>query len=149
MSEGAIDLAALLAEARAARDPAVFTRAIPYARFLGLSFAVEGGELVGRMEPTPDHVGDSSITALHGGTTAALLESTAIFAALFGADEIAAMPRTITLTIDYLRSGKLATTECRASVVRRGRRILVVESRATQGDLDKPIATAIVHILVG
>lgn len=153
MSQDAIvtpaDLEALLARARAARDPALLSAAIPYASFLGLSIEREGDadEILARLRYSEPLIGDITIPALHGGTIAALLESTAIFSVLWRGDTTA-LPRTITITIDYLRSGRPRDTLCRATIVRQGRRVVVVSVSAFQDDEAKPIATAIVHVLV-
>lgn len=152
MSDAAItsvaELEALLTRAREARDPGMLAAVMPYASFVGLTLERdgEGDELLARMRYASDLIGDSTIPALHGGTIAALLESTAILSVLWRADT-AVLPRTITITIDYLRSGRPIDTLCRASIVRQGRRVVVVSVAAFQDDESKPIATAIVHVL--
>ena len=51
---------------------------LPYARFLGLQSRMTGDDLVVVM-PFADHlVGNPMLPALHGGSTAALLEMTAV-----------------------------------------------------------------------
>lgn len=153
-----------LRRARAEDDPSLLLEAIPYASFLGLAIerdvpiaggdardgeaaAGEGG-IRARLRYAEDLIGDVTIPALHGGTIAALLESTAMFSVLWTTDELV-LPRTITLTIDYLRSGRPIDTLCRATIVRRGRRVVVVAVRAFQEDDEsRPIATAVVHVLV-
>jgi uncharacterized protein (TIGR00369 family) len=142
-----VDIAKLVAAARAAEDPQMLVAAIPYARFIGLEVAREGGAIVSTMRFGDHLIGDATIPALHGGTLAALLESTAIFAVLFDAER-AMLPKTITLTIDYLRSGRAVDTKCRARIVRQGRRVVVLATEAFQDDASKPVATAIVHLLV-
>ena len=141
------ELAELFAKARAADDPNLLAEAVPYARTLGITVERDGDSVVGRMRFDPMLIGDSSIPALHGGTTCALLESTALFAVLWTVPS-PQMPKTITMTVDYLRSGRPADTVCRASFVRKGRRVLVVAVRAHQEREDEPIATAVVHVLV-
>lgn len=141
------ELAELLRRARAAGEPAQLVDALPYMRFLGIAIEREGEEIVGAMRFSPALIGDITIPALHGGTLCALLESTAVFRVLWAADE-GVLPKTITMTVDYLRSGRPIETRCRAQIVRRGRRIAVVEARAYQDDPEKPIATAIVHLLL-
>ena len=140
-------LAALLADARASGEPQRLVRALPYAQFLGLEVTQNAGVISTTMRYGDHLIGDASKPALHGGTLAALLESTAIFSVLF-AEEQPALPRTITFTIDYLRSGRAVDTHASARIVRRGRRVAVVETSAYQDDPDKPVATAIVHLLV-
>jgi uncharacterized protein (TIGR00369 family) len=145
--EEPVDLAALLAQARATGDSTVLLRAIPYARFLGLEMMREAGTPLGVLRFGEHLVGDATIPALHGGTLAALLESTAIMAVMID-PATTTMPRTITITIDYLRSGRAMDTFCRPRIVRQGRRVAVVAVEAYQDDRDKPVATAVVHLLV-
>ena len=142
-----IDLAALLARARETGDASLLIDAIPYARFLGLRVQRENGAAIASMRFAEHLVGDATIPALHGGTLAALLESTAILAVLID-PKTTSLPRTITITIDYLRSGRAVDTYGRARIVRQGRRVAVVAVEAYQDDVDKPVATAIVHLLV-
>jgi uncharacterized protein (TIGR00369 family) len=142
-----VDLVALLAEARAKGDAGVLLDAIPYARFLGLSMHREEGVPVATMRFGEHLVGDATIPALHGGTLAALLESTAILTVMVDPATMT-MPRTITITIDYLRSGRAIDTHCRGKIVRQGRRVVVVAVEAYQDDREKPVATAVVHLLV-
>lgn len=142
-----VDLVDLLARARETGDASVLLDVIPYARFLGLSVRRENDMPIASMQFAEHLVGDATIPALHGGTLAALLESTAILAVMIDPKTLA-MPRTITITIDYLRSGRAVNTDCRARIVRQGRRIAVVAVEAYQDDRDKPVATAVVHLLV-
>jgi uncharacterized protein (TIGR00369 family) len=141
------DIAALLLRARASGDAAVLLEAIPYAAFLGLSMKREGAVPIGVLSFGEHLVGDATIPALHGGTLAALLESTAMMAVLVD-PATTTMPRTITITIDYLRSGRATNTFCRPRIVRQGRRVAVVAVEAYQDDAEKPVATAVVHLLV-
>lgn len=147
ITQSDLELAALLRRAREADDPSLLVSALPYMQYLGIAIERDGAGVLGRMRFAEALIGDSSIPALHGGTICALLESTAIFSVLWRAEE-AVLPKTITLTIDYLRSGRPIDTTCRASIVRQGRRIAVVSVSAFQEDEAKPIATAIVHVLV-
>ncbi|MCB9593695.1 MAG: PaaI family thioesterase [Sandaracinaceae bacterium] len=136
-----------LREARSAEDLDPLIAKIPYARFLGLSAELDGEELRVRMPFAERLIGDSSVPALHGGSVGALLESTAIFTVL-RSTETDELPKTVTLTVDYLRSGRAEATWARARVTKRGRRIVIVHAEAWQGDVDKPIATANVHFLL-
>lgn len=141
------EFVALLAAARAGGDPQPLIDAVPYARFLDLKVRRTDAGLITTMHFHDDLVGDASLPALHGGTLAGLLESAAVFAVLFDA-EATVLPKTITLTIDYLRSARAVDTHCRARVIRRGRRMAVLESSAYQDDPEQPVATAMVHLLL-
>lgn len=137
----------LVREGRASGEPQRLLDVVPYARFLGLVCSREAGRLRVTMPYADSLIGDASIPALHGGTLAGLLESTAAFHALF-VTEVAGMPKTITLTIDYLRSARARDTHCEAEVVRQGRRFVVIAVRAFQEDPERPVASATVHLLV-
>lgn len=133
--------------AREAGDPSRLIERIPYAAFLGLQVALEDGELIASMRFSDHLIGDSSIPALHGGTLGALLESSAIFTLLWAA-EGARLPKTINLTVDYLRSGRARDTFAAATIEKHGRRIANVRAVAWQEDRERPIASALAHFLV-
>ncbi len=136
-----------LEEARRAGDHQAFVDAVPYARFLGLSAGKLGDELVTTMHYADHLVGNPALPALHGGTLGALLESAAIFELLWRAETIV-LPKTITLTVDYLRSGAPVDTHARGIVTRQGRRVTNVRMEAWQADRATPIATAHAIFLV-
>lgn len=134
--------------AKQAGDPSPLFDHVPYARFLGLSFELPAeGELVLRMRYADHLIGDSALPALHGGTIGALLESAAIFT-LMWSHEGERLPKTINLTIDYLRSGRATDTFAAASITKRGRRVANVRALAWQGDRERPIASADAHFLL-
>jgi len=121
--------------------------AIPYAQFLGLGVTAQGGELVGTLRYSDHLIGNPAVPALHGGTIGALLESTAIFTVLWQADTLV-LPKTINITVDYLRAGKPTDTYCNAAITKQGRRVVNVYAVAYQDDVERPVATANAHFLV-
>lgn len=136
-----------LAEARASGDYQALLEAVPYSTFLGLSARLEGSELITTMTYAPHLIGNPTLPALHGGTLGALLESAAIFELLVRAETIV-LPKTITLTVDYLRSGKPVDTHAHATVTRQGRRVTNVRVEAWQDSRAVPVATANAIFLV-
>jgi uncharacterized protein (TIGR00369 family) len=142
-----VTLIARLEEARRAGDYQAFIDAVPYARFLGLTAGQLGDELVTTMRYADHLVGNPALPALHGGTLGALLESAAIFELLWRAETIV-LPKTITLTVDYLRPGAPVDTHARGTVTRHGRRVTNVRMEAWQADRAAPIATAHAIFLV-
>jgi uncharacterized protein (TIGR00369 family) len=136
-----------IAAARAAGDPAGLFAAIPYARFLGLSATLEAGELVATMRYADHLIGNPAIPALHGGTLGALLESAAVFSLLWAA-ETALLPKTITITVDYLRPARALDTSARGIVTRLGRRVAAVRVEAWQDDRAQLVAAAHAHFLI-
>lgn len=136
-----------LAEAKRSGDMQAVFDAIPYSKFLGLSARMEGDELITTMKFAPSLIGNPALPALHGGTLGALLESSAIFELLWRAETIV-LPKTITLTVDYLRSGQAVDTHARSIVTRHGRRVANVRVEAWQTDRAAPVATAHAIFLV-
>lgn len=139
--------------------------AVPYVQFLDITFDRRGDELTAVMHYADDLIGNPLLPAIHGGATAAFLEVTAIislsWAALWDdlesgvltpdqieAGEVPRMPKTIDLTVDYLRSGLPRDSYARAQIVRRGRRYASVNVVAWQDNRDRPHAQATGHFLM-
>jgi uncharacterized protein (TIGR00369 family) len=121
--------------------------AIPYANFLGLKTQSNGDELTVIM-PFSDHlIGNPMIPALHGGSTAALLEMTAV-AQLATSYPRPRLPRAINVTAAYLRSGRADTVFARAKINKAGRRVAQVHAEAWQKNRDHPIATLTAHFIL-
>jgi len=133
--------------ARRASDYQAFVDTVPYARFLGLTAGERDGELITTMRFGDHQIGNPALPALHGGTLGALLESAAIFELLWRAETLV-LPKTITLTVDYLRPGAPVDTHARGIVTRQGRRVTNVRMEAWQGDRATPVATAHAVFLV-
>jgi uncharacterized protein (TIGR00369 family) len=136
-----------LTAARASQDYQALVDLIPYAGFLGLTAAMQGDELITTMRYGEHLIGNPALPALHGGTLGALLESAAVFELLFRSETVV-LPKTITLTVDYLRSGAPVDTHARGVVTRQGRRVANVRMEAWQADRGKPVATAHAVFLV-
>lgn len=117
---------------------------IPYARFLGLRTDMDGDVLTVVM-PFADHlVGNPMLPALHGGSTAAMLELTAVAQVAHTWPRLR-LPRPITVTTAYLRSGKPMDVYARARISRAGRRVAHVLAEAWQEDQAQPIASLTAH----
>jgi uncharacterized protein (TIGR00369 family) len=121
--------------------------AIPYARFLGLVAERQGDDLTVTMPFADRLIGNPMLPALHGGSTAALLELAAVaqVAVLYPRLH---QPRPINVTVAYLRSGRPVDVHARARIAKAGRRVAHVEARAWQEDPDQPIATLSAHFLI-
>ena len=149
-------------EEEARRDAALerLTLTSPYHRFIGVGFTRMGDELTGRLAYSDHLIGNPAIPALHGGVTGALLEITALMQLAWDdlwrrmeAGEAAAeapprLPKTIDLTIDYLRSGRPRDVFARATVLKAGRRVSNVRIEAWQDARGRPIAAAHGHFLM-
>jgi uncharacterized protein (TIGR00369 family) len=147
MTSAAATLVERIADAKRAGDWQAVLDAVPYARFLGLVAAVESGELVTTMRFGDHQIGNPALPALHGGALGALLESAAIFELLYRAETIV-LPKTVTITVDYLRSGAAVDTHARGIVTRHGRRVANVRVEAWQTARATPVASAHAIFLV-
>ena len=136
-----------LAPAKQSGDYQALLDAVPYSKFLGLTARFEAEVLITSMRYADHLIGNPALPALHGGTVGALLESAAIFELLVRAETVV-LPKTITLTVDYLRSGRPQDTHARAFVTRQGRRVTNVRVEAWQEDRGKLIAAAAAIFLV-
>ena len=133
--------------ARESGDWSALTREIPYAAWLGITLEVDGDEVRVSLPHAPEHVGNATIPAIHGGVVGALLEHAASLTLLVRA-ETAVLPKTITFTVDYLRSARTVTTHARAVITRQGRRVSTVRVEAWQDDPTRPVAAGHGHFLV-
>ena len=120
---------------------------IPYARFLGFSVLQDGSSVIGRMAFAESRMGNVRVRALHGGTLGAFMELTAV-CQLMTMAQIARVPKTVNITVEYLRSAQPADTFARATVTRHGRRVANVQVVAYQDDPAKPVAAANLHFLL-
>ena len=154
-------------ELKARRDEALrgLVDSAPYHRFLGVSFQRLGDELTGRLAYDDMLIGNPAIPALHGGVTGAFLEITAIVQLAWDATwaimesgeagrariadrHFPPMPKTVDMTIDYLRSGRPRDAYARAQVTKKGRRVANVRVEAWQDERARPIAIAHGHFLL-
>ena len=120
---------------------------IPYASFLGLSVELRDGDPITKLIARDSLIGNPQLPALHGGVVGALLESAALFKLLWEITNVA-VPKTINISIDYLRSARAVDTYASATITKHGRRVANVQARAWQQDETKPVAAAHGHFLL-
>lgn len=120
---------------------------IPYARFLGLTSEREAEVLTVTMPFADRLIGNPVLPALHGGSTAALLELTAVAQVALLYPRLR-LPRPINVTVAYLRSGRPIDVHARARISKAGRRVAHVLAEAWQEDEAQPIASLTAHFLV-
>ena len=138
---------------------------VPYIRFLGIEFDRRGDELTAIMPFKETLIGNPSLPAIHGGATAAFMEMASIIGLSWSMlwDEIESgridseklvggdlpdLPKTISFTVDYLRSGLPRDAYARAKVNRSGRRYASVHVEAWQDNRARPFAQATGHFLM-
>ncbi|HXV01708.1 MAG TPA: PaaI family thioesterase [Caulobacteraceae bacterium] len=126
---------------------AAMMSAIPYVRFLGMNVELAGDEMTAVLPFAPHLVGNVMLPALHGGVIGAFLEMTAI-CQLGVREPFRRLPRTIDVTIEYLRPGRAHTTFARADVRKIGRRIANVHVEAWQEFRAAPVAALRGHFML-
>lgn len=121
----------------------------PYARSLGIALVRwEGDTPVLRVEFSDAVQGRPG--ALHGGAISGLLETAgygALRAELARSGRVAQM-KPINITVQFLRSGRTRTSFASARIVKLGRRTANISVEAWQDDETKPIASAVMNILM-
>jgi acyl-coenzyme A thioesterase PaaI-like protein len=149
------------------RDAALarMVEAVPYGRFLGVSFDRRGDELTAVLSYDDRLIGNPLLPALHGGAIGAFLEMAAIMelawaqvwermegggpaAEAIEAGRFPPLPKTIDFTVDYLRSGLPRDAYARARVNRMGRRYASVHVEAWQDNRARLFAQATGHFLM-
>jgi|TARA_R110002073_G_scaffold100197_3_gene228312 acyl-coenzyme A thioesterase PaaI-like protein len=138
---------------------------IPYVGFLGIRFDRRGDELTAVLPFDDKLIGNPFLPAIHGGVTSAFLEITAMIELSWSilweemeqgtldprkldADHLPRLPKTIDLTVDYLRSGLPRDAYARARVNRSGRRYASVHVEAWQDNRSRLFAQATGHFLI-
>ena len=138
---------------------------IPYLRYLGIRFERRGDELTAILPFDEKLIGNPTLPALHGGVTAAFLETTAVLSLAWirlwdeiesgriesedlTPDTMPRMPKTVDFTIDYLRSGLPRDAYARARVVRSGRRFASVQVEGWQDNRSRLYASATGHFVM-
>jgi acyl-coenzyme A thioesterase PaaI-like protein len=147
------------------RALAALVGGIPYVRFLGIRFDRRGDELTAVLPYDDKLIGNPFLPALHGGVTSAFLEITGMIELSWSLlweemetgrldpgkldpEHLPRLPKTIDLTVDYLRSGLPRDAYARARVVRSGRRYASVQVEAWQDNRARPFAAASAHFLI-
>lgn len=149
------------------RDAALraLVEGIPYVQFLQISFERHGDELTSVLQYHDALIGNPALPALHGGVTAAFLETAALIelgwqllweevengrldADSLSPETMPRMPKTIDFTIDYLRTGLPRDAYARARVNRSGRRYASVHVEAWQDNKARPFAQGTGHFLM-
>ncbi len=120
-----------------------FTEALPHCRALGMKMlSIGDGEAVIAMEYDERFVGDPKTGVIHGGAVSALMD-TCCGASVMSHARAPAMTATIDLRIDYMRPatpGRRITA--RATCYNVTRSVAFVRAIATDGDEERPVATA-------
>jgi uncharacterized protein (TIGR00369 family) len=124
-----------------------FLQRVPYVRFLGMRVELAGDEMTAVLPFAQHLIGNPTIPALHGGVIGAFLEMTAL-AQLSIAQPARRVPKTIDVTIEYLRPARAQETYARAVLRKVGRRVANVQVEAWQESRSQPVAGMTGHFLL-
>lgn len=141
---------ALLLARQAARergDFAPLVQYVPYAAFLGLEFVLHEGKPRLRLPYRESLVGNRFLPALHGGVTAAFMESAALLQLLFQLDS-SRVPKSIDFAIDYLLPARAEDAWADCEIGRIGSRVAQTTIRCWQKAPHRPVAVARAHFLL-
>jgi len=137
----------LIARAKASGDIQGLVDAIPYHAYLGIRAREENGALIATLPRNEKTIGNPVLPAIHGGVIGAFLETTAIFHLLWTGQTVH-VPKTITITVDYMRSAGVTDTYAKASITKLGSRVANVRARAWQDDPERPVAAVNANFLI-
>ena len=138
----------VIVQCRNAGNYAPLVDAIPYAHFLGMRCTVEeDGDILFVLPAKQENIGNPTLPALHGGAIGGFMEHAAIIH-LLATMGTPRMPKTIDLSIDYLRAGHYRDCWASCTVTRQGRRVANVMISCWQDDRNEPIAQARAHFLL-
>lgn len=121
----------------------------PYARSMGIAIdSFEDGLPIVAVDFAPNVEGRPGV--FHGGATSGLLE-TAGYAALRSAladREVQPQLKPVNITVQFLSAARNRTTYAKARITKLGRRNANLTVEAWQEDRNRPVATAVMNILV-
>lgn len=122
-------------------DANALLRSSPFAVWLCTEAVAREGALAVKMNVAEHHIGNPFIRAIQGGIVASLMDyAAAVRLSLeLGRSELL---RPLSCNVSYLRSAVDRDCFADAEVVRIGRRIATLSTRAWQGDIGKPCAVS-------
>ena len=138
---------------------------VPYIQYLGVQIDRRGDELTAILPFADKLIGNPLLPARHGGVTAAFLEVTAVIALSWsylwediesgaldfeGQDgpPLPRLPKTVDVSVDYLRSGLPRDAYARARINRAGRRYASVHVEGWQDNRDRLFAQGTGHFVM-
>lgn len=124
-----------------AQDMQALIDHLPFANFLGVKVDRKGNEITTLLPFDEKLIGNPNIPAIHGGVIGAFLELTSVIQLLSDLQS-ERLPKTVDISIDYLRSARGVETYGRAIVTRQGRRVANVRAELWQEENSKPVAAS-------
>lgn len=148
MPENTSDLFGKMMAFKQAGEFELISTLIPYAGLVGLELVKENAGLITVLRSKPGNIGNTMISAVHGGVVGALLEHAGIMHIICECD-ITRLPKMINLSIDYLRPCLgTSDTYARGHIIKQGKRVTNIRIEAWQSDQSRPVAAAHAHFLM-
>ncbi len=116
----------------------------PFARYLAIEAKVDEKGVFAILPARDNLVGNVLLPALHGGAVASFLEISCLLQ-LVHETKATAPPRTIDVSVEYLRPARPEATFARAKIRRIGRRVATVHAEAWQRDEATPVCLVRCH----
>lgn len=136
-----------LVRIRQTGDWAQLPKLVPFARMLGLQIDVRGDSLTCKLPYERRLIGNPTLPALHGGAVGGFLECAGILHLLWSTDTLA-IPKTISVTVDYLLSSRPQDTYANAHVLKLGKRVSHLRVEGWQSLPEQPVVIATVNALM-
>jgi acyl-coenzyme A thioesterase PaaI-like protein len=114
---------------------------MPHTSFVGLQISIRSGEMLSVLRRREANISNTQRPAIHGKVVGATLEHAGIIEWLYRL-KLAAMPRVINVSIDYLRAVKVEDLWLRGYIVCQGRRIANVRCEAWQENREQLAAAS-------
>lgn len=120
---------------------------IPFMSFMNVRIDRKGNEITTVLPYDEKLIGNPILPAIHGGAIGAFLEITSVIQLLYDT-QCERLPKTVDISVDYLRSARAVETFGRAIVTRQGRRVANVRAEIWQEEIDRPVAASHGHYLL-
>lgn len=131
-------------------EPTDMDALTPYARSLGIRLERREDDGTPVMRVEFDETVEGRPNHYHGGATGGLLETAgyALLKAELERRTRSAVLKPINITVQYLAAGKSQATYAKARITKLGRRSANITVEAWQDDPQRPIATAVMNVLM-
>ena len=116
-------------------------RASPFAHWLRTEAVEAHGRIAVRMHVDEHHIGNPFLRAVQGGIVASLMDYAASLTLSLHLGR-AELLRPLSVNVSYLRSARDRDCLADAQIVRLGRRVATLTTRAWQDDAEKPCAVS-------
>lgn len=120
---------------------------MPYSQFLGLQMGMLNNNIGFHLPFHNNHVGNTIRVSLHGGLLGGLLQSCAQMF-VYAEQNCPNLPQILDINIDYLRPGQPKDCYISCKTIKQGSTLSSIWVEIFHHDVNKPVASARVQILL-